>query len=197
MHLHHYPSAPWLYDFNTNNNTNNNLSKHKYWKQKSQLWKNKNFTFFLCPNLEEIPIDTEKFIAKVQSHMVKNMTINFPGKYKPNFICQSCKLTECNQSHLLYCSELIGSNELITYIPYYEDIFNDEEPKEQCFIANVMIANLVHLAIVCCCKNSFGFNNNNNNCFSLLTQQAPATSHLSKSSQCSWNPAVITLLSMA
>ena len=26
--------------------------------------------------------------------------------------------------------------------PIYEHIFNDEDPKEQCFIANVMIANL-------------------------------------------------------
>ena len=109
---------------------------------KSRNYKKLKMSYFLCPNFEEIPIETAKFIAKVQSHMVENVKTNFPGKYEPNFLCQSCKLTECNQSHLLYCSALIGSNELITYIPYYEDIFNDEDPKEQCFIANVMIANL-------------------------------------------------------
>ena len=31
---------------------------------------------------------------------------------------------------------------VISYIPNYEDIFNDDDPKEQCFIANVMLANL-------------------------------------------------------
>ena len=33
--------------------------------------------------------------------------------------------------HLLYCSKLIGSSELISYIPEYEDIFNDNDPEEQ------------------------------------------------------------------
>ena len=28
------------------------------------------------------------------------------------------------------------------HIPEYEDIFNDDNPKEQCFITNVMLANL-------------------------------------------------------
>ena len=51
-------------------------------------------------------------------------------------------MNECNQSHLLYCEALIGSNELITYIPKYEDIFNDDNVEEQFFIANIMLANL-------------------------------------------------------
>ena len=42
----------------------------------------------------------------------------------------------------MYCRALIGSNKIISYIPNYEDIFNDEDQKEQCFIANVMISNL-------------------------------------------------------
>ena len=42
----------------------------------------------------------------------------------------------------MYCRALIGSNEIISYIPNYEDILNNEDPKEHCFIANVMIANL-------------------------------------------------------
>ena len=40
------------------------------------------------------------------------------------------------------CNALIGSNQLITYIPNYEDVFNDDNIEEQYFIANIMIANL-------------------------------------------------------
>ena len=68
--------------------------------------------------------------------------MNFQGNYKPNFLCNSCKLHECNQSHLLYCSSLLGSNQLISYIPDYKDIFNDNDTEEQYFIANIMKQNL-------------------------------------------------------
>ena len=68
--------------------------------------------------------------------------MNFKHEYEPNFICNSCRNSECNQSHLIYCNALIGSNQLITYIPNYEDIYNDEETEEQTFIAKIMIENL-------------------------------------------------------
>ena len=79
---------------------------------------------FLCPN-EHLKIDNAKFVAKIQCHMVETIKANFKQEYLPNFICKSCGLNECNQSHLLYCEALIGSNQLITYIPNYEDIFNN------------------------------------------------------------------------
>ena len=62
--------------------------------------------------------------------------MNFKNEYKPHYSCKSCNLSECNQSHLLYCSALI------TYIPNYEDIFDDKDPKEQVFRANIMMENL-------------------------------------------------------
>ena len=74
--------------------------------------------------------------------MVETVKTNFLGAYKPDLVCKSCQISECNQPHLLYCAKLIGSNELVTYIPEYEDIFNDEDPKEQCFIARLMMTNL-------------------------------------------------------
>ena len=74
--------------------------------------------------------------------MVETVKLNFQAFYKPNFICNSCLLSDCNQSHLLYCPKLIGSNKIIAYIPEYEDIFNDNDPVEQCFIAHIMMANL-------------------------------------------------------
>ena len=57
-------------------------------------------------------------------------------------ICDSCRFKVCNQSHLLDCKALIGSNQLVTYIPNYEDIFDDENLAEQFFIANILITNL-------------------------------------------------------
>ena len=38
--------------------------------------------------------------------------------------------------------KLLGSNQLVTYIPNYEDIFDDDNPEEQYFIANILMANL-------------------------------------------------------
>ena len=73
--------------------------------------------------------------------MVETVKTNFPGAYKPDLVCTSCQISECNQPHLLYCDKLIGSNELVTYIPEYPDIFNDEDPKEQCFIDRLMMTN--------------------------------------------------------
>ena len=89
---------------------------------KSQEHKELKISSFLCPN-EYLTIDTAKYIAKIQCHMVETVKANFKQEYLPNLICNSCGRNECNQSHLLYCEALIGSNQLITYIPIYEDIF--------------------------------------------------------------------------
>ena len=39
-------------------------------------------------------VETSKFIAKIQTHMIENIKINFEGNYKPHFLCNSCKLHE-------------------------------------------------------------------------------------------------------
>ena len=96
---------------------------------------------FLCPH-DEITIEVAKVVAKIQCHMVETVKINFKQELLTKLIRESCKTNECNQSHLLYCPALIGSNQLITYIPDYEDIFNDQNVEEQCFIAKIMMANL-------------------------------------------------------
>ena len=67
--------------------------------------------------------------------MIETIKTNFKHEYEPNLTCNSCKISECNQSHLIYCNALIGSNQVVTYIPTYEDIFNDDEIEEQNFIA--------------------------------------------------------------
>ena len=97
--------------------------------------------------------------------MVENKNANIKQEYLPNLICNSCKQNLCNQSHLLYCEALIGSNQLINYIPDYKNLFNFNNIKEQYFITSIMTAILmkkgdrevtayiahVHLSFVCCC----------------------------------------------
>ena len=108
---------------------------------KSQPHTELKMSSFLCPN-EYLTIETAKFVAKVQCHMVETVKANFKQGNLNNLICNCCERSECNQSHLLYCEALIGSNQLITYIPNYEDIFNNNNVEEQYFIANIMMANL-------------------------------------------------------
>ena len=56
---------------------------------------------FLTSNDHKIPIETAKFIAKVQAHMVETIKINFQSNHTPNVLCNLCQMGKCNQSHLL------------------------------------------------------------------------------------------------
>ena len=76
---------------------------------KSQAYKELKLSFYLSSQ-SEVPIETAKFIAKVQSHMIESIKKNFQSHYKPDFVCNSCKISQCDQSHLLYCSKSIESN---------------------------------------------------------------------------------------
>ena len=98
---------------------------------KSRTYSELKMSPYLSPN-NEVPIDIAKFIAKVQCYMIENVKMNFQQEHKPNFLCNSCKKSECNQSHLMYCPALLGSNQLITYIPNYKDVFDDNNMEEQC-----------------------------------------------------------------
>ena len=65
---------------------------------KSQSYKELKLSHFLSSQ-SEVPIETAKFIAKVQTHMVENIKMNFQGNFKPNFLCNSCKISQCDQAH--------------------------------------------------------------------------------------------------
>ena len=98
---------------------------------------------YLCPSKQYLNIKTASFIAKTQTHMIENIKCNFKKNYEPNLICNSCLISECTQEHLLECKKLIGSNELVSYIPNYIDIFDDDNPEEQFYIASLMMENLM------------------------------------------------------
>ena len=70
---------------------------------KSRKYTELRMSNYLCSQKEYVPVETAKFIAKILSHMVETVKYNFQEYYKPNLLCNLCLLSECNQSHLLYC----------------------------------------------------------------------------------------------
>ena len=61
--------------------------------------------------------------------VLSSVKTNFPEYYKTNFICDIFFISESNLQHLLDCSKLLGSNQLVTYIPNYKNIFDSENPE--------------------------------------------------------------------
>ena len=62
----------------------------------------------------------------------------------PDTVCEGCKTEESNVKHTLECTALIGPNEIVTYLPYFEDIYGDDE-YEQVYIARILKDNMRRL----------------------------------------------------
>ena len=111
-----------------------------------------------------------KVHCKITKHPRLNIKKKLKEKYKPNLLCNLCKIHKCNQDHLLDCERLLWSNELVSYIPDYNEIYDDKDPEEQFFIEKIIIKNLrkkrkhwisldhLHLLILCCWLISYGWN---------------------------------------
>ena len=95
---------------------------------------------FLLPNVD-VSIKMAKFIVQIQCRIIPEIKCNFRNENKNNLLCNSCLISECTQYHLLCCQKLLGGNELLTYIPDYEDIFGNDL-REQAYIASLMFENL-------------------------------------------------------
>ena len=108
---------------------------------KCRKYENLEMAPFLCAN-DIVTPEIAKFIAKLQCYMVEGIKYNFKGKYKEqNLQCNICKIRECTQEHLLECPILLGANESLTYIPNYNDLF-ENNIEEQAYIAKIMKENL-------------------------------------------------------
>ena len=55
--------------------------------------------------------------------------------------CEGCKTKPLTTKHALECSSLIGSNNLLTYIPKYVDLYGEDETK-QVYIARLIRNNI-------------------------------------------------------
>ena len=59
-------------------------------------------------------------------------------------ICGGCKTHESTTKHTLECINLLGGNELVTYIPDIDDLYGDNED-EQVYIARILKDNIRRL----------------------------------------------------
>ena len=63
-----------------------------------------------------------KTIFQLRTNMYWGAKCNFKNVHT-EMKCSACFKSECTQKHLLECQVLIGKNEIVTYLPTYEDIF--------------------------------------------------------------------------
>ena len=69
-----------------------------------------------------------------------NIKSHFRSMYTDS-ICDGCRKEESNTKHILECNSLLGKNEIVTYLPNYEDLFSNEE-EEQAYISRIIKENL-------------------------------------------------------
>ena len=96
---------------------------------------------YLSTDDENISNYDRKVIFQLRTRMFWGAKTNF-RKMHNNLMCDACSIHECTQKHLLECNKLIGGNQLVTYLPRYEDIFECDED-EQCYIGRIMNDNLI------------------------------------------------------
>ena len=51
--------------------------------------------------------------------------------------CNGCRIYESTSKHTLECKSSIGQNELVTYVPTFEDIY-ENDVHEQIYIARII-----------------------------------------------------------
>ena len=60
---------------------------------------------------------------------------------KEDMKCLKCKNIEMDQRHLLECKFLLGKNEIVTYIPEYNDIYQGNI-EEMVYTSRILRENL-------------------------------------------------------
>ena len=88
----------------------------------------------------EILNEERKLIFQLRTRMKYGIKTHFRNMHD-HTLCDGCQLEESTTRHTLECSSLIGRNELVTYIPSYEDLFGTDE-EEQVYIARIICDNL-------------------------------------------------------
>ena len=88
----------------------------------------------------DITNNERKLIFQFRTSMNFNIKSHFRHMHSDN-ICDGCRQYESTTRHTLECQSLLGRNELVTYIPDYEDLFGDDEV-EQAYIARLIRSNL-------------------------------------------------------
>ena len=94
---------------------------------------------YLCPSEADIPIEERKWLFKCR---VDDINIKGNQRWKQRDItCSSCQRnSEETHFHLLNCEALLGKNELLTYIPDYNELYKGDI-LEQVYVSRVLKEN--------------------------------------------------------
>ena len=89
----------------------------------------------------DLSLDEKKWIFKCRTDDL-DIQGNFQWKYKTNS-CISCKQNILeNNKHLLNCSKLLGKNKIVSYIPSYKELF-ENELEEQIYVSRILRENFI------------------------------------------------------
>ena len=87
----------------------------------------------------DLSLDEKKWIFKCRTDDI-DLKGNFQWKYETHS-CISCKQNIFeNNDHLLNCNQLLGRNEIISYIPSYGELFGNELD-EQVYVSRILREN--------------------------------------------------------
>ena len=90
----------------------------------------------------DMSIDEKKWLLKCR---IENIDLIPNRKWNnEDIMCKNCPNEVFTQKHLLYCSYLLGKNELLTYIPDYKDLFNGEM-EDQVYINRLLKENYMRM----------------------------------------------------
>ena len=93
------------------------------------------------------PIDGEDFNIKERKWLFRCRVDDIEVKGNRRWFYQDISCTSCQknvietQFHLLFCEGLLGKNELVTYIPNYQDLYNGT-PNEQIYTSRILKENI-------------------------------------------------------
>ena len=93
----------------------------------------------------DITNEERKIIFQLRNKMHFKIKTHFRNMHASTN-CEGCKNEPLTTKHALECSSLIGSNELLTYIPQYEDLYGEDED-EQVYIARLIRNNIKRLTL--------------------------------------------------
>ena len=94
---------------------------------------------------EDIDISNEerKFILQLRTKMCFRIKTHFRNMHQ-SVLCGGCFLEESTTKHTLECKNLLGRNELVTYLPNIEDLYGEDE-NNQVYIARLIKDNIRRL----------------------------------------------------
>ena len=91
----------------------------------------------------DITNEERKIIFQLRNKMHFLIKTHFRNMHA-NTQCEGCKKESLTTKHALECQSLLGKNELVTYLPFYQDLYGEDE-EEQVYIARIVRNNLKRL----------------------------------------------------